>query len=158
MPCYGTAILIGLGFPGIVPLIRVPLCWKKSVSIRFSFGSRKAFAGFMIATSLSLDQIGRLGTKGFKQPIGIPHILICRNSSAGRSFGLTTSLDTNYDPSEKWIGLDELFLVRNIFLLNELDADWPCYSGKWTAGHRPCSLLWGGSNRSGFPKFLQSGL
>ena len=75
-----------------------------------------------------------------------------------RSFGLTTSLDTNYDPPEKWIGLDELFSVTNIFLLNELDADWPCYSGKWTAGHRPCSLLWGGSNRSGFPKFMQSGL
>lgn len=39
-----------------------------------------------------------------------------------RGFGLTTSLDTNYDPSEKWIGFDELLLVTNIFLPNEKEA------------------------------------
>jgi len=39
-----------------------------------------------------------------------------------RSFGLTTSLDTNYDPSEKWIGFDELLSVTNIFLPNEREA------------------------------------
>jgi len=38
------------------------------------------------------------------------------------SFGLTTSLDTNYDPSEKWIGFDELLSVANIFLPNEKEA------------------------------------
>ncbi len=38
------------------------------------------------------------------------------------SLGLTTSLDTNYDPSEKWIGFDELLSVTNIFLPNEKEA------------------------------------
>ena len=39
-----------------------------------------------------------------------------------RSFGLTTSLDTNYDPSEKWLGFDELLAVTNVFLPNETEA------------------------------------
>lgn len=39
-----------------------------------------------------------------------------------RSLGLTTSLDTNYDPSEKWIGVDELLLLTNVFLPNEKEA------------------------------------
>jgi len=36
--------------------------------------------------------------------------------------GLTTSLDTNYDPSEKWTGFDELLSVTNVFLPNEKEA------------------------------------
>lgn len=39
-----------------------------------------------------------------------------------RSLGLTTSLDTNYDPSEKWIGVDELLPLTNVFLPNEKEA------------------------------------
>ena len=39
-----------------------------------------------------------------------------------RSLGLTTSLDTNYDPSEKWHGFNELLSVTNVFLLNEKEA------------------------------------
>ncbi len=39
-----------------------------------------------------------------------------------RSLGLTTSLDTNYDPSEAWIGFDELLSVTNVFLPNEKEA------------------------------------
>ena len=39
-----------------------------------------------------------------------------------RSFGLTTSLDTNYDPSEKWIGFDELLLATDVFLPNKTEA------------------------------------
>lgn len=39
-----------------------------------------------------------------------------------RSFGLTTSMDTNYDPSEKWTGFDELLSVTNVFLPNEKEA------------------------------------
>ncbi|MBI5951074.1 MAG: carbohydrate kinase family protein [Chloroflexi bacterium] len=39
-----------------------------------------------------------------------------------RSLGLTTSLDTNYDPSEKWLGFDELLSVTNVFLPNETEA------------------------------------
>ena len=38
------------------------------------------------------------------------------------ALGLTTSLDTNYDPSEKWIGFDELLSVTNVFLPNEREA------------------------------------
>ncbi len=39
-----------------------------------------------------------------------------------RSLGLTTSLDTNYDPSEQWRGFDELLSVTNVFLPNEREA------------------------------------
>ncbi len=39
-----------------------------------------------------------------------------------RSFGLTTSLDTNYDPFEKWIGFDELLAITNVFLPNEKEV------------------------------------
>lgn len=39
-----------------------------------------------------------------------------------RLLGLTTSLDTNYDPSEKWLGFDELLAVTNVFLPNEKEA------------------------------------
>src|SRR5687768_9864889 len=38
------------------------------------------------------------------------------------AFGLTTSLDTNYDPSESWLGFDELLSVTNIFLPNEKEV------------------------------------
>jgi sugar/nucleoside kinase (ribokinase family) len=39
-----------------------------------------------------------------------------------QAFGLTTSLDTNYDPSESWAGFDELLSVTNVFLPNEQEA------------------------------------
>jgi sugar/nucleoside kinase (ribokinase family) len=39
-----------------------------------------------------------------------------------RALGLTTSLDTNYDPSELWAGFDELLAVTNVFLPNEKEA------------------------------------
>jgi len=39
-----------------------------------------------------------------------------------RSFGLTTSLDPNYDPSEKWTGFDKLLGSTNVFLPNEKEA------------------------------------
>jgi sugar/nucleoside kinase (ribokinase family) len=38
------------------------------------------------------------------------------------SLGLTTSLDTNYDPSEKWLGFDELLSVTDVFLPNKTEA------------------------------------
>ncbi len=38
------------------------------------------------------------------------------------SLGSTTSLDTNYDPSEKWLGFDELLLVTDVFLPNKTEA------------------------------------
>lgn len=39
-----------------------------------------------------------------------------------RDLGLSTSLDTNYDPSEKWNGFDALLTVTNVFLPNEEEA------------------------------------
>lgn len=39
-----------------------------------------------------------------------------------RKLGLTTSLDSNYDPSEQWFGFDELLSVTNVFLPNEKEA------------------------------------
>lgn len=39
-----------------------------------------------------------------------------------RSLGLSTSLDTNYDPSEEWIDFDELLSVTNVFLPNGTEA------------------------------------
>jgi sugar/nucleoside kinase (ribokinase family) len=38
------------------------------------------------------------------------------------SLGLTTSLDTNYDPSEKWMGFDELLSATDIFFPNRTEA------------------------------------
>jgi sugar/nucleoside kinase (ribokinase family) len=39
-----------------------------------------------------------------------------------RGLGLSTSLDTNFDPSEKWSGFDELLSVTSVFLPNEREA------------------------------------
>lgn len=39
-----------------------------------------------------------------------------------RALGLSTSLDTNYDPSEQWTGFDNLLAVTNILLPNETEA------------------------------------
>jgi sugar/nucleoside kinase (ribokinase family) len=38
------------------------------------------------------------------------------------SRGLTTSLDTNYDPTEKWIGFEELLSTTDIFFPNKTEA------------------------------------
>jgi sugar/nucleoside kinase (ribokinase family) len=38
------------------------------------------------------------------------------------SLGLTTSLDTNYDPSERWAGFDELLSATDVFLPNQTEA------------------------------------
>lgn len=39
-----------------------------------------------------------------------------------RSLGLTTSLDTNYDPSERWEGVFDLLPLVNVFLPNQAEA------------------------------------
>lgn len=38
------------------------------------------------------------------------------------ALGLTTSLDTNYDPSEEWRGFDGLLSVTDVFLPNQTEA------------------------------------
>jgi sugar/nucleoside kinase (ribokinase family) len=48
---------------------------------------------------------------------GLPDLFL-----RARRLGLTTSLDTNYDPSERWIGFDELLSVTDVFLPNEKEA------------------------------------
>ncbi len=40
-----------------------------------------------------------------------------------RSSGLTTSLDTNYDPAGKWRSVDELLAQTDVLLLNEREAN-----------------------------------
>lgn len=42
--------------------------------------------------------------------------------SRAHSFGLTTSLDTNWDPSNEWLGFDDLLLQVDVFLPNENEA------------------------------------
>ncbi len=42
--------------------------------------------------------------------------------AAQRRRGGTTSLDTNWDPSERWVGLDALLAATEIFLPNETEA------------------------------------
>lgn len=39
-----------------------------------------------------------------------------------QSLGLTTSLDTNYDPSEEWLGIETLLSITNVFLPNETEV------------------------------------
>lgn len=53
-----------------------------------------------------------------------------------RSFGLTTSLDTNYDPSEKWVGFDELLSTTDVFLPNKTEALSITHSNDLKAGAR----------------------
>jgi sugar/nucleoside kinase (ribokinase family) len=38
------------------------------------------------------------------------------------SLGLTTSLDTNYDPSGEWLGFDRLLAVTDVFMPNQTEA------------------------------------
>ena len=39
-----------------------------------------------------------------------------------RSLGITTSLDTNYDPSAEWLGFDDLISCTDVFLPNRTEA------------------------------------
>jgi sugar/nucleoside kinase (ribokinase family) len=39
-----------------------------------------------------------------------------------RNLGITTSLDTNYDPTGLWAGFDDLLALTNVFLPNEKEA------------------------------------
>jgi len=39
-----------------------------------------------------------------------------------RSLGLTTSIDTNWDPDERWSGVHDLLPLTNVFLPNENEA------------------------------------
>ena len=47
---------------------------------------------------------------------------LCDLFTHAHDFGLTTSLDTNYDPSEKWAGFEDLLPLTDIFLPNATEA------------------------------------
>lgn len=48
---------------------------------------------------------------------GLPELF-----SHAHDLGMTTSLDTNYDPSEKWVGFDDLLPLTDVFLPNATEA------------------------------------
>ena len=48
---------------------------------------------------------------------GLPNLF-----QRARSFDLTTSLDTNWDPEEKWVGVHGLLSQVDVFLPNENEA------------------------------------
>ncbi len=49
--------------------------------------------------------------------LGLPELF-----QRAHAAGLTTSLDTNYDPSEQWEPIDELLQVTDVFLPNQIEA------------------------------------
>lgn len=52
-----------------------------------------------------------------KLQVGLPSLF-----NRAHSLGLTTSLDTNYDPSEKWTGFDSLLSAADVFFPNRTEA------------------------------------
>jgi sugar/nucleoside kinase (ribokinase family) len=54
--------------------------------------------------------------QGSLQP-GLPDLF-----HRAHALGLTTSLDTNYDPSEEWLGFDRLLSITDVFLPNQTEA------------------------------------
>jgi sugar/nucleoside kinase (ribokinase family) len=61
-----------------------------------------------------------------------------------RALGLSTSLDTNYDPSGQWLGFEQLLAVTDVFLPNEAEAI--SLSGavdiSAAAAHLGCQVAW----------------
>jgi sugar/nucleoside kinase (ribokinase family) len=47
----------------------------------------------------------------------LPHLF-----QRAHSLALTTSLDTNYDPSGQWLGFEKLLAVTDVFLPNQIEA------------------------------------
>ena len=87
-----------LTYPGLIPSLEAP-----AISDRLLRQARHLHvASYFLQTNLQPD---------------LPSLF--RRAS---SLGLTTSLDTNYDPTERWIGFDELLSVTNVFLPNEKEA------------------------------------
>jgi sugar/nucleoside kinase (ribokinase family) len=87
-----------LTHPGLIPALRA-----EAVSDELLLQTRHLHvASYFLQTAL--------------QP-GLPRLF-----ERARTLGLTTSLDTNYDPSEQWLGFDELLSLTNVFLPNETEA------------------------------------
>lgn len=87
-----------LTLPGLIPALRAP-----DVSDSMLRQARHLHvASYFLQTELQA---------------GLPSLF-----QRARGLGLTTSLDTNYDPSEEWSGLDGLLPVTNVLLPNEREA------------------------------------
>jgi sugar/nucleoside kinase (ribokinase family) len=103
--CTGLSVILNRGIdrailthPGLVAALRtedIPdelLCQARHIHV----------ASYFLQTAL--------------QP-GLPQLF-----ERAQRLGLTTSLDTNFDPSGQWMGFDELLAVTNVFLPNETEA------------------------------------
>lgn len=86
-----------LTYPGLIPTLQA----KDLTDALLKQARHLHVASFFLQTNLQPDL----------------HALFKR----ARSFGLSTSLDPNYDPSEGWRGVHDLLPVTNIFLPNEVE-------------------------------------
>jgi len=128
---FGRYMLHALSAHGVDTLqVIEDLRLKTGISVILSRGSDRAILTFPGAIPcLRADEIpDRLLKKARHLHVasyflqtelrpGLPRLF-----ERARSFGLTTSLDTNYDPSEEWRGFDELLSLTNVFLPNEAEA------------------------------------
>jgi sugar/nucleoside kinase (ribokinase family) len=99
-----SVILVGapdraiLTLPGLIPELRAA-----DISETLLRGARHLHvASYFLQTGLQPDLVGVF--------------------QRARELGLTTSLDTNYDPSEQWSHLDRLLPLTNVFLPNAREA------------------------------------
>jgi sugar/nucleoside kinase (ribokinase family) len=87
-----------LTYPGLIPLLRA----EEIPDELLSQSCHLHVASYFLQTAL--------------QP-GLPGLF-----ERAHAIGLTTSLDTNYDPSGKWSGFDDLLALTDVFLPNEAEA------------------------------------
>lgn len=87
-----------LTYPGLIPSLRA----EDIPDSLFAQARHLHVASYFLQTAL--------------QP-GLPRLF-----QRAHARGLTTSLDTNYDPSEAWLGFDALLSETNVFLPNEAEA------------------------------------
>jgi sugar/nucleoside kinase (ribokinase family) len=87
-----------LTYPGLIPLLRA----EEIPDELLSQSHHLHIASYFLQTAL--------------QP-GLPSLF-----ERAHTIGLTTSLDTNYDPSGKWSDFDDLLALTDVFLPNEAEA------------------------------------
>ena len=87
-----------LTYPGLIPALRAAVISDELISQ----AQHLHVASYFLQTDLQAD---------------LPALF-----RRAHALGLTTSLDTNYDPSEKWMGFDELLAATDIFFPNKTEA------------------------------------
>jgi sugar/nucleoside kinase (ribokinase family) len=118
---------------------------KRAVDVSNVILRKEGQTGLSVILSSGVDRaiLTHLGLIAALQSANIPDSLLCQTRHLhvasyflqaslqpglpalfrrARQLGLTTSLDTNYDPSETWAGFDELLSVTDVFLPNEKEA------------------------------------